>query len=310
MFPSTTLRRLLTLTAAVSLLCACPSGDDDDLPEADSSVAVKDSATATTLKVAAIQYTSFDYILVSGCFDDVCGLSHYVREAAGKGAKLVVTPEYFQGKKGTDPAPARGDTPAKDKRWKEGSAIHDLAALADELNITLVFALTTLDGGKKHNTALAVDGEGKVLARHHKFQLFGTEVSTYTAGASVEQSFFSTPAGLAGLMICADAQCIVTGLTVTADCTSHSVTLTKAYFARKPRLVLFSSFWSVGPSNATWWSLAVQKKVAKDGKVWLVAANTTKGDGKGGGIWKPDGTKLATSEAVKPTVVYGDIPLK
>ena len=298
----------LLVFATAMMLSGCPSGDGDD-PTADGSAPTPDSAVAATLMVAAIQYTSFDYILVSGCFDDVCGLSHYVRQAAGK-AKLVVTPEYFQGKKGTDPAPAVGDRPVKDTRWKKGSAIHDLAALADELNITLVFALTTVDSGKKYNTALAVDSEGKVVARHFKYQLFGSEVSSYTAGTTVNHSFFDTPAGRAGLMICADAQCVVTGMKVSQDCTSHAVKLTKDFFAKKPRLVLFSSFWSVGPSNPTWWSLAVQKKVAKDGKVWLVAANTTKGDGKGGGIWKPDGTKLETTEAIKPSIVYGAIPLK
>ncbi len=301
--------RTLFILATALALCGCLS-DDGDAPTADSGAVTPDSAAPTSLEVAAIQYTSFDYILVSGCFDDVCGLTHYVREAAGKGAKLVVTPEYFQGKKGTDPAPAVGDTPAKDARWKKGTAIHDLSALADELGVTLVFSLTTVDNGKKHNTALAVDGGGKVVARHFKYQLFGSEVSSYTTGADVAHSFFDTPAGKAGLMICADAQCIVTGLTVTQDCTSHAAKLTKDYFAQKPRLVLFSSFWSVGPKNPTWWSMAVQKKVAKEGKVWLIAANTTKGDGKGGGIWKPDGTKLKTSEEVKPNIVYGEIPLK
>ena len=303
-------RYLALLCLAASLaLGGCAGDDGDALPE-DGGSQPPDSVPATTLKVAAIQYTSFDYILVSGCFDDVCGLTHYIRQAASQGAKVVVTPEYFQGKSGSDPAPAVGDSPVKDARWKKGTAIHDLAALADELEITLVFSLTTETGGKKYNTALAVGRDGKVLARHYKFQLFGTEVSTYTAGDSVLQSFFHTPAGLAGMMICADAQCMVTGLTTSADCTGHAVKMTQDYFAKKPRLVLFSSFWSVGPKNPTWWSLAVQKKVARDGKVWLIAANTTKGDGKGGGIWKPDGTALETTDEVKPSIVYGDIPLE
>ncbi len=298
----------ITLTAA-ALLCGCSSDDGKD-PAADAGTSTPDAPAATTLKVAAIQYTSFDYILVAGCFDDVCGLTHHVRQAAKAGAKLVVTPEYFQGKNGAEPAPAVGDRPAKDKRWKKEAAISALSALADELNITLVFSLTTVDGGKKHNTALAVDSAGKVAARHFKFQLFGSEVSSYTAGDTVAHSFFDTPAGRAGLMICADSQCVITGMNVTADCTAHALKLTKDFFAQKPALVLFSSFWSVGPKNPTWWSLAVQKKVAKDGKVWLIAANTTKGDGKGGGIWKPDGTALETTDAVKPSIIYGELPLK
>ena len=305
----TSLRTLSMALATAALLMGCSSDDGQD-PGDDAGPVTPDAPAAIPLKVAAIQYTAFDFILVAGCFDDVCGLTDYVRKAAKEGAKLVVTPEYFQGKEGTEPAPAVGDRPAKDARWKKTAAISALSALADELNITLVFSLTTVDAGKKHNTSLAVDGEGKVAARHFKYQLFGSEVSSYTAGDTVAHSFFDTPAGRAGLMICADAQCVVTGMTTTTDCTAHALKLTKDFFARKPALVLFSSFWSVGPKNPTWWSMAVQKKVAKDGKVWLIAANTTKGDGKGGGIWKPDGTALETTDEVKPSIVYGDIPLE
>ncbi len=311
--------------AALLMVALWGCSDDDVDLQADSAPVAKDAGTTpdkkakpdaalTHLKVAAVQYGATDYSTVKGCSDDICGLSYHIRAAAKAKARLVVTPEYFQKQKYAEMSPSVGDKPGSDSRWKQGSAVKTFSALADQLNITLVYNLITQVGSgssaKLYNTAVAVGPDGKVVARHYKFQLFGSESKQLTVGDSIKSSFFQTPAGRAGLLICADAQCVVTNMSVSVDCTSHSVSMLKSYFATKPRLVLFSSFWTVGSSNPTWWSLKIQEKLARQGKVWLVVANTTKGAGSGGGIYDPTGKVIKQVDKSAPVILYADIPLK
>ena len=271
-----------------------------------------DTTKSTKLTVAAVQYGGGNYTYASGCSDDICGLGYYIKEAAQKGASLIVTPEYAQSQKTAELSPKVGDAPAQSANWKDGGIIKTYAKLADTLNVTLVFNLITQEGtgssAKLYNTSVAVGPDGKVVGRHYKYQLFSNESSQLTPGPDLKTSYFTTAAGKAALMICADAQCLVNGLTINSDCTSHSATMLKALFSGKPKLLLFSAFWTVG-GTSMWASLNVQKKLAMQG-VWVIAANTTKGQGYGGGIWKPGGDALKTVQNAKPTVVMGDIPIK
>ncbi len=305
-----------SLILGLQLVAACsddgtPSGADarvDQQPASDTGV---DAPPATALKVAAVQYSSGNHSAVPSCDDDVCGVAYFIREAAGKGATIITTPEYAQDQSKAELAPAIGDTPADDSRWAETTVIKTYAKLAVELKVTLIFNLIMQEGegasAKRYNANLAVDAAGKVIARHYKFQLFGNESKQLTPGPSIKDSFFQTPSGLAGMMICADAQCIVTKLNATQDCTTHSIDQIKDYFAKKPKIVFFSSFWTVG-GNGIWAALNVQKQVAIDGDVWLVAANNTAGQGKGGAIFKPGGEEVAKHYSDKPAVIYAEIP--
>ena len=321
---TTYLRLSWTMALIATLIWGCADDDVDhsadggasgkDSGAADQQASSPDAAKPTALKVAAVQYGGGDYTTVKGCTDDICGLSHYVRQAAKQKVEVVVTPEYSQLQKTAELSPKMGEKPGAAARFAKGSAVKAFASLADELNITLVFNLITQEGSgsaaKLYNAAIAVNRDGKVIARHYKFQLFGSESKQLTAGATLQHSFFDTSAGKVGLMICADAQCVVTNLSVTVDCPSRSVGLLKQYFAKKPRIVLFPSFWTVGSSNPTWWSLKIQQKLAKDGQVWLVVANTTKGSGRGGGIYKPSGDIVKQVDSAKPSILYADIPLR
>lgn len=308
--------RLVSSLAFVALLLGGCSDDSGNPPTSDGPLAADagvDAPAATALKVAAVQYSSGNHSAVADCSDDLCAVVHFVREAAGKGAVIVNTPEYAQDQTKAEEAPAIGDTPATDARWTAGSVIKTFAELAVELKITVIFNLITQEGdgaaASLYNTNLAIGPAGKVLARHYKFQLFGSEGTQLSPGPSIEDSFFQTPAGLAGLMICADAQCIVTKLNTSPDCTAHSVGLIKNYFAKKPKIIFFSSFWTVG-GTGIWAALNVQKQVSVDGSVWLVAANNTAGDGKGGAIFKPGGEEVAKYVDSKPGIIYGEIPFE
>jgi len=309
----------LILALALTLGAGC-STDDGDKAVPDGAVTqdrgiVQDTKAVepppTSFKVAAVQYGSGDYAqALKSCTDDLCGLSAYIRVAASKKAKLVVVPEYSAGQKDYEPSPAVGDKPAKDNQWKTGSIIKTFAKLADELEITLVFNLITEEGNKRYNTNVAVNGDGKVVARHYKFQLFSGEATKYTPGSSVSSSFFDTPAGRAGMLICADAQCVVTDLNTSPDCSAHAVKKLQEFFGNKPDLVIFSALWTVGPSNPSWYSVAVQSKIASGAKVWVVGANTTEGAGYGGGIFDPSGKEVAVHKKPSPAIMYAELPLK
>ena len=316
----------LALTLALTF-AAC--SDDTDNPAADAGNGkIKDTGVVTpdkkvtpdkgkptVLKVAAVQYGSATFATVPSCFDDLCGLTHYIKEAAKNGAMVVTTPEYALGafQKTYEPAPKIGDKPATAAAFKDTTITKPLAKLADEQDITLTFNVQTQDTAGKYNTLIAIDKDGKVVAFHHKFQLFGSEGKTLTPGKSNKESFFDTPAGKAGLLICADVQCIINGMTINTDCTAHSKTMLMEYFnTYKPKVVLFSAYWTVGPTNGSkmWWALTVQETVAKQGNTWVVAANTTNGAGKGGGIYKPGGAIVKQTDAATPSILYADIPLK
>jgi len=287
----------------------------DSKAAADKKIVKPDKAKPTSLKVAAVQYGAGAFATVAACHDDMCGLKHHITEAAKNGAMVVTTPEYafnlFQ--KTYEPVPKIGDKPATAAAYAKTTITKPLAKLADDKDITLTFNLQTQDTAGKYNTLIAVDGDGKVVAFHHKFQLFGSEGKTLTPGKSNKESFFNTIAGKAGLLICADVQCIINGMNINQDCTAHSKTMLMEYFnTYKPKVVLFSAYWTVGPTNGNkmWWATTVQETVAKQGKVWVVAANTTNGAGKGGGIYKPGGAIVKQTTASVPSVIYANIPLK
>jgi predicted amidohydrolase len=308
------------------LLVACATDDSDKADGGggkppDAKVVTPDQKLlpdvrpAGIYRVAAIQYASDQFAAVDkSCKDDVCALSKLVEQAASKGAQLVVAPEYATGQKVTELTPQIGDRISDDQRWADGTITKTFGRLADRLDATVVFNLITQDDpddskAKLFNTSVAVDPDGKVVARHFKMELFGGESKDMTAGSSIETSFFDTPVGKAGLLICADAQCIVTNLSPGPSCSSHVPKLLLDYFSnKKPKLVAFSAYWTVG--SGIWGSMAVQKKIAKDGTAWVVGANTTEGDGKGGGIWKPGGEEAATTTDGKFSIQMWDIPLK
>lgn len=309
---------LVTLSFFAALQLAACSDDSGGTPSSDARVDQQvagdisvDGPAATALKVAAVQYSEGNHSAVANCDDDICGVEHFIREAAGNGATIIATPEYSQDQSTAELAPAIGDTPATDSRWAEGTITKTYAKLAAELKVTVIFNLIAQEGegttAKLYNTNLAVDPTGKVISRHYKFQLFGGEDQQLSPGQTIADSFFQTPSGLAGMMICADAQCIVTKLNATPDCTTHSVQMIKDYFAKKPKIIFFSSFWTVG-GTGIWAALNVQKQVAIDGDVWLVAANNTAGQGKGGAIFKPGGEEVTKHFSDKPAVIYAEIP--
>jgi predicted amidohydrolase len=330
-------RRPITRTAALvfasALLAACPASDgqQDAAPVEDADASSEqpvagpdlrpDSPPITSYKVAAVQYSNVAYgkdcQAAPGCTNDICALSYFIKDARRNGAHLVLLPEDAFDQVDTydiETAPAVGDRPGADARWKDGSITKTMAKLAVEQNMTVVFHLwTDVGGDKARSSAVAIEGSGKVVARHDKFQLFGSSESFIEPGTTVATSFFPTPAGKAGMLVCADVQCLITGMQEGPSCTASANELLKQFFdvankmKNKPDLILFTELWM--GTGSVWGAVPVQKSLAKNGAAYVVAANNTAGT-PGGGVFKPDGTALVIDQTGKPMVLYAELPLK
>lgn len=239
------------------------------------------------VKVAAVLSTErVSAAIVDDCGDDEsCRVEALVREAGREGARLVVTPEYGLAQYEVEPVPEKGSMPARNSiRWP---LIGRFAALADELDIYLVINAQTSDSdGARYNTVVALDPEGRVVGRHHKFELFAGEREDLTAGEAV--GAFETPFGRVGLLVCAD---------IYGQPALHHELMREL----DARIIAWSASWTV--EGATRWQAAF----ARDWNVYFVASNGAHGAGAGGGIYDPDGKQI--SEDDRGPIVYGELPM-
>ena len=249
-------------------------------------------------KVAAIQYGAGDAALVStactqAAMPNVCALRKLVAQARAGGALLVVLPEYGFGwdQKVYEPDPKVGDNPATNTAWPPALIIPTMAKEAKLHKVYLVIHLTTHKVGSSpviaYNTQVVFDPAGKVVAKHHKINLWDDEPKTLTAGSDV--SVFSTPLGTVGLLICAD---------IYATTPLHA----KLVKTLKARLIAFSAHWLT--AGATGYQITF----AKTHGVYVVAANTTLAPGQGGGVFDPTGKALVSSAKTTPIIAYATIP--
>jgi predicted amidohydrolase len=126
-----------------------------------------------------------------------------IREAAAKGAQIVVTTECF-----LDGYAIR-DKKLSDAEWRQlsesipdGAYVRRMRRLAAELKIHLVAGLVERSGdGATYNTAVLIGPDGKLLGTYHKHDL-EHELWRNTPGERTPH--FDTPYGRMGLMICAD----------------------------------------------------------------------------------------------------------
>ena len=276
------------LAPALILLLAVGCAPPDD------PMAVAGQALSGGKKVAAVQYASGGHAAVdsacsSSSLPDACAVGKLVAQAQSKGAVLVVTPEYGLGQKYYEPVPTLGENPGTSSSWTDDTLIKGFSKQAAKLAIHIVIDLQTTEGqGKpKYNTLVAFDSKGKVVGVHHKFELFSSESKNLTPGKGV--MVFDSPVGKVGLLICADMY---------GDLRLHD----KLTRTLKARVVAVSSLWTA-PAGHLW-----QANFAKNWGVYVVGSNTVSGDGKGGGIYGPDGKALAEHLTSGAAVVVAEIP--
>jgi predicted amidohydrolase len=128
------------------------------------------------------------------------------REAAARGADLIVTPEgYLDGYAGGGPKQYPNMDRAKLAALAEpidGPAAQRAAALARELHVHVIFCFTEKRGAKLHNTAAIFAPDGSLVGRYSKSHIAGGEI--YDAGD--ELPVFNTALGRMGVLICFDRQ--------------------------------------------------------------------------------------------------------
>ncbi len=152
-------------------------------------------------KIAIVQYEIKDLNEVG---TDAERLEAFIREAAARGAELIVTPEtgFYR----YEPWEQDGVT-MLDLASSYDELKSKFSALADELNISLVIGLREPSGDKEKpvfNTALFIGPDGVLLGKQHKVFPSNAEMKWTKAGTT--HAVFETAFGRVGMMICKTAK--------------------------------------------------------------------------------------------------------
>src|SRR5690606_35480738 len=125
-----------------------------------------------------------------------------IREAAARGAEIVVTTECFlDGYAIRDKSISDEDWKALCERLPDGEYVGRLRRLASELRIHLIAGFVECDGDRTYNTAVLIDPDGRLVGRYRKHDL-EHELWRNTPGDAFP--VFETRYGRIGLIICAD----------------------------------------------------------------------------------------------------------
>ena len=132
-------------------------------------------------------------------------IERHVREAARRGAGLVVLQELFEGVYFCMDEDKRHNIRA---RPLEGHpTIARMAALARETGVVLPVSLFERDGSRLYNTLVMIDADGKVLGRYRKSHVPnspGYSEKLYFADGDTGFCVFETAAGKIGAGVCWD----------------------------------------------------------------------------------------------------------
>lgn len=108
---------------------------------------------------------------------DLDRLRRAARTAAGRGARLLVTPEMFTTGYHVPGVPEMAQ-PAG------GPWLDQVAGIARSAGVAILYGFPEREGDEVFNAAQLVDGDGTVLAKHRKAHLFGDlDTRTFTPGA-------------------------------------------------------------------------------------------------------------------------------
>ena len=127
-------------------------------------------------------------------------LNRLIREAARRGAQVIITPECFlDGYVIHEKSCTRKKLRLMSERGETGTYVKKFAALARELGVHLVAGFTdTPDDKRFYNAAYLFDRSGKVAGKYYKIHV----AKGYTPGDDLP--VFDTQFGRVGMVICAD----------------------------------------------------------------------------------------------------------
>ena len=203
----------------------------------------------------------------------------FAAEAVGRGASLVVFPEYssfFE--------PELGDASVASAEGVDGEFVAGLAAIATELGIHVVAGmLESARGHKVYNTLVAVDPSGTVVAEYRKLHLYDAfgyrESDRVQAGEIEPPQTFAWHGFTVGLQTCYDIR---------------FPEVTRRLVDAGAELVLVPAEWVRGPLKEQHWRTLVTAR-AIENTVFIAAADHAPPIGVGNSmIVDPMGVELVT----------------
>ncbi len=151
----------------------------------------------------------------------------YIRRAHQAGARVVVLPECLD-LGWTDDSTGELAQPIP------GAHSQRLANAARESSIYVAAGLVERDGARCFNSAVLIDPDGRIVAKHRKIHELDIALHLYSTGSSL--AVVDTEFGRVGLDICADNS-------PDALCLGHALARMGA------EIILSPSAWAVGPDH-------------------------------------------------------------
>ena len=244
-------------------------------------------AKKRVVKVAAVQC----YSQMGKIKDNRELLTRLIKEAAGKGAKIIVLPEaaisgYMdpQGMKGdeivwTKEEPGEYQMSVKEVAEKaDGESAKYFSTLAKDLKVYLTMPFIEVADDNFYNSMLLMDPEGKVIAHHRKKALWNHGDGSWCSKGDLEPQVVETPYGKVGLMICYDHHVMPPLLEekgadivlYSVGCNGPSDNWFKVHFPEKAAKHKFSAIvanWSHAASDPYWNGTGLSNIVFRNGIV-------------------------------------------
>ena len=155
---------------------------------------------ARTLTLAAIQFSPSDDVQ-----DNITRVAGFIREAAAKGADVVLPPELFCGhyfcKTQEEEHFARAE------EWTDHPAVRQLSELAAELGVVIPVSIYEKDGPLYFNSVVMIDADGTPLGVYRKSHIPdgpGYQEKYYFRPGDTGFRTWSTLKGRIGVGICWD----------------------------------------------------------------------------------------------------------
>jgi deaminated glutathione amidase len=198
--------------------------------------------------------------------------------AVERGAGLVVFPEYS-----SYFTPEMGEDWIAAAESLDGPFVDGLRAIATQLGVTVVAGLLEDAGAKAHNTVVAIDDTGDMLATYRKLHLydaFGSSESEWIAAGEIgHPEVFSWGGFTVGLQTCYDVR---------------FPEVTRTLVDAGADLVLVPAEWVRGPLKEHHWRTLLTAR-AIENTVYLAAADHAPPIGAGNSmVLDPMGVELAT----------------
>ncbi len=221
-------------------------------------------------------------------------IAAYVREAAAKGARLIITPEFS-----VVGYPDIPELPPEEDEYRNredirpyvetvpGPSTRYFGNLAKQLGVYLQVGFAERDPATDiyYNVAVALNPRGEIVGKYRKVNLYQGEHHFLSPGKGA--TIYETPFGRVGMIICAD----VYGFSPMSE-----------LIAQKVDVLALSTSWAQMNSGMGFFT-----RGATRAKAYLLAANQTYFPDSG--VINPDGTKQSHIRQ-SAGVAYGYLPLK